>query len=402
VPVDYLPDAVLLALPALSRARGSGEARADCANCVMVPPALPADHPRAFSADTRCCTYYPDLPNFLIGRALRRGEDYAAVLRRQLTRTERVSAWGLEQPEDVLNPTGKRFGRELGARCPYYAGGDLACGIWHDRNAVCRSWFCRYDDGKLGRRRWLALRDVLEWLETAIANLCVEAGEAPEQGAAVDDWAAFFVWCAERVDVFSAADVDELREPVLDELIARWQSLVDAEPPALPDVVTPTIARSASTDGGLVLEGYSSMDWVDVDARALELFVAMDGKTPWRDAVAATPAEARVTEALVRDLHRIDILRVPAADPGQASDQLPERLVPATALPITCGERVWIQGASHLGSVFAPRSVFELLSRLDGDTPWREALAAARARDPALSRELVAELFRIGALAAAE
>jgi hypothetical protein len=60
------------------------------------------------------------------------------------------------------------------------------------------------------------------------------------------------------------------------------------------------------------------------------------------------------------------------------------------------GDRVLVAGYSTFDAVSAPPSVFALLARLDGATPWRTALAELA--DPALDEALVLELRRAGAL----
>ncbi len=388
------------AFPVLREFAGATEAAADCSNCVMVPPQVPADHPRAFNPDTRCCTYYPDLPNFLIGRALA-GEGAQAMAAELLACGSRLSAWGIEQPQDVPNPTGERYGRDLSARCPYWVGGQHACAIWAERNGVCRTWFCRYDQGRAGRQRWYRLMLLLEWIETALANICVEAGQPPTGDVSEATWHQWFAWCA---DFVSTVGVDQIRgvyDDIIEGRVNDVREAVAARPVDLPDVVVPDITRATGTADGLALEGYSSFDWVDIPTGGLRLFTAMDGVRTWREAARTSDIDTGVAEAMVRELYRIDILKALHQEPAPRVpvDQLPPVLEPSAALPIVHGGKVWIQGASRMGSVLAPLSVFGLLSRLDGDTPWRDALATARVDAPELDEQLVADLYQIGALA---
>ena len=48
------------------------EERATCENCAMCAPPGEEDDPQShvFDPATKCCTYVPDLPNFLVGRIL--------------------------------------------------------------------------------------------------------------------------------------------------------------------------------------------------------------------------------------------------------------------------------------------------------------------------------------------
>lgn len=79
-------------------------------------------------------------------------------------------------------------------------------------------------------------------------------------------------------------------------------------------------------------------------------------------------------------------------------------LVPTISEFLHDGDRVWLTGYSTYDAVAAPRAVFALFARLDGQTPWAEALAAVRTEtgDPGLDEALIAELHRVGALSAAD
>jgi len=80
---------------------------------------------------------------------------------------------------------------------------------------------------------------------------------------------------------------------------------------------------------------------------------------------------------------------------------MPDLLVPAVSDATPQGDRVRVCGYSLFDEVLAPRAVFSLLARLDGATPWPDALAACRADGHELDEALIAELYRNGALAPA-
>jgi len=63
------------------------------------------------------------------------------------------------------------------------------------------------------------------------------------------------------------------------------------------------------------------------------------------------------------------------------------------------GDRVFLVGYSEYDARWLDRSVFALLSRLDGRTPWRQALDQANAElDEPLPASLVEDLWRADAL----
>ncbi len=98
------------------------------------------------------------------------------------------------------------------------------------------------------------------------------------------------------------------------------------------------------------------------------------------------PALAEARDELVQ------LRRRPAA-------AMPDLLVPAVSDATTQGDRVRVCGYSLFDEVLARRAVFALLARLDGTTPWRDALAACRADGHDVDEALVAELYRVGAVA---
>ena len=74
-------------------------------------------------------------------------------------------------------------------------------------------------------------------------------------------------------------------------------------------------------------------------------------------------------------------------------------LVPAVGKVLKHDDGVILYGDSYWDALAAPRSIFQLLSRLDGETPWREALAKAQeVSEDDLDEELVLYLAKAGAL----
>lgn len=415
--LTHLHPVFVALLPELGKLELEPEARADCTSCVMLPERFgsTAHHPWAFNPITRCCTYHPELPNFLVGRALQRGGQGADRIRERLLDVSGVSAWGI-MPSDGFRASRAAstvgFGRDPAMRCPFWVGGTHTCGVWHDRNAVCRTWFCKHGQGVVALARWTALRKALTLMERRLAELCVQAGEPPDGADGPEAWEAWFVACAERVDSLSTEELGALRTAELHEVKRQLMACMNVPAPYLPDVVVPVIRRYVTTPAGLGLEGYSSYDGIEVDPRIVHFFAALDGQQSWRQALEHTRDACgnTVDEALVRELHRVDILQSPAriieyareqgiAPLPEATAGLPELLTPAVQRPITVGEEVWLQGEVPLASVVAPRAIFWFFSRLDGQTPWRKVHSRMKAEHAhAVDEALIARLYAIGAL----
>jgi Fe-S-cluster containining protein len=155
-------------LPALYRRLGAPldrevprETKATCASCAMleggcqgatVPPV--DGRARFFRPDTKCCTFHPRLPNYLVGAILTSVEPSDAEGRRRIA--ERVASRVGITPEWLHPPRaftllydGSRgaFGRAKGLRCPFYEEASGGCTVWAHRDAVCSTYFCKYVAG---------------------------------------------------------------------------------------------------------------------------------------------------------------------------------------------------------------------------------------------------------------
>ncbi len=151
----------------------------------MLPVPDGADvHPDAvfFNPGTKCCTYLPRLPNFLVGAILAdQAADMAEGRARVLERIGKkigvtplfVGAGG---PYSVLYDNGDGvFGHSEAMRCPYYLEDRIGggCGIWRHRNSVCRTWFCKHERGAVAKRFWDSANELLMAVEENLAIHCL-------------------------------------------------------------------------------------------------------------------------------------------------------------------------------------------------------------------------------------
>lgn len=287
--LDHLPPALRGAV----RGDYAAEPRADCARCPMTTPR----QPWSFDPTVRCCSYHPPLANVLAGRALRRGGVGAERVRARLSNPGGVSPWGIIAPPGWLvryHRSPDAFGHDPRMRCPYWVGGEHACGLWADRPGVCRSWYCIHGDGNAGAERWGALADVLSDFEQALGVLLVELGE-PDAHPSIADW---YLWCAERADTLTDAEL----APVIEHARAS----LDAEQPEPAATPRPTRARPAvgqvhglGDDVGLT--GYSPYDVVIAPRSVFGLLSRLSGGADLDTSV----AEAGTAPALVDELVRI-------------------------------------------------------------------------------------------------
>ncbi len=328
-PFDDVPAAVRALVPEVEDP-GPDEARAACGRCPMVASAAP--HPWGFAAETRCCTYHPSVANYAVGRALGRDPATAARIRQRLADRAGVSATGIEPPpaRDRLYQLGGAgtFGRDVGLRCPFWVGGEHSCGIWRDRPATCRVWFCKHDDGLGAAVTWSQLGILVSEAESRIARLLCERGQPPAGADVdVDTWAAWFRWCAAEVERLGPDDLAALASPAMVERRAALRALRDRPARRLSSVLVPTLTEWVRDGDRVWLTGYSTYDAVAAPTAVFALLARLDGQTPWAEALAAARAEtgeAALDDVLIAELHRVGALS--AAD---GADDLPFDVAPA-------------------------------------------------------------------------
>lgn len=161
------------------------EPLATCDDCAMVVPADEDPGGRtSFNPTTKCCTYRPFLPNFLLGRVLAGDGPVAHTARGLLEEPEAVTPLGLGRPAAYLERyrlKSDRFGRDPALRCPLYLPDEGHCGVWPLRNGICATWFCKHARGELGSRFWQTLRLLLVTVERELSWWCLlELGLPPE------------------------------------------------------------------------------------------------------------------------------------------------------------------------------------------------------------------------------
>jgi hypothetical protein len=339
------------------------ESEATCEDCAMWPRDSPGGSAAlAFSRETKCCTYVPTLPNFLVGRIVE-DDDPAlapgrASVEARIDARQGVTPLGMDRPavHAVLYHVGQgaAFGRSRTLRCPHYredAGG--ACGIWRHRNGVCSTWFCKYTRGMTSQRFWHGLEQLLTIAEREVAR-----------------------WCLVRLDL----------DPAL-------------------------LARLLPRGGDRGTAGLPAMDGAALDGRVDDA-----AYRAWWGAWAGRERELyRECARLVNPLRGADVLRIGGASVealarvlthahhGVTATTIPERLVVGQLQTTLSGrDRVLITTYNPYDPLELPRLLVEVLGYFDG-SPTREALARIRAeRDINVQPSLVRRLVDFGVLVASD
>ena len=333
------------------------EQNASCNQCPLCrdPSTTRTDPQSRFSKDTKCCTYLPVLPNFVVGGILNQeganvGHGVGSV-RERIARQIAVTPLGLMQlpsytlTYEALSKGG--FGRSLALLCPHYdAAEGGSCSIWAHRNSVCTTWFCKHTRGKTGATFWEAVKTMLEAVERELAvHVALASGissRVVEECSRInstllreqylqevskdanlwrsrDRWAdwyerqeAFFRQCGHAVEGMSWSEVKQVCGPHLERLSDvvkdAYQALLSTElPPALRVGKLTMIADGPTTSS---VSTYRALDTLTLDNDLLQVLKYFDGR-PYAVVLAEIEENEalRLDEPLLRRLLDYDILQ---------------------------------------------------------------------------------------------
>ncbi|MGH9886979.1 MAG: hypothetical protein ACREBE_15740, partial [bacterium] len=323
----------------------------DCA--MIVPPDEPVE--LGINPRTKCCTFLPDLWNFLVGGVLL--DEHADAVRGRATveaRLEKgvaVTPLGLGRDARyslVYRGSLESFGRSRDLLCPHYIDeqGGL-CGVWRHRESTCTTWFCKLVRGQVGKEFWGQLHQLLRAAEESVAAWCLlELGvdhgvlerlfvphretnpikESAQDAAGEIDPAAmraiwgkwlgrereFYAACARLVAPLTWADVVRIGGSQL-AVYARLTQVAHSRlvSTAIPDhPVAALVQITPRAAGRSRLATYSKMDVLDVPSVVTAVLPYFDGR-PTAEAL----AEIRRTEgvnidpSLVRKLTDFGVLK---------------------------------------------------------------------------------------------
>ena len=329
------------------------ETAATCDDCAMcAAPAERADAPVWYDPATKCCTYLPVLPNYMVGGLLDDPDaspEGRASVEARIDAGVGVSPLGLERTPvyAMLYREGRHqvFGQARSMRCPHYLEATGGCGVWRWRESTCATWFCKYVRGATGREFWERLHEMLGAAERALAR-----------------------WCVLRLEPGARA---------LEALFPAVHGTADLGTPAL---------DAAAVDGRVDPAAYRAR-WGAWAGREREMYrqaAALVAALSWADVLAIGGAELALRARLTR-----------AAWDALVSDTLPDRVRLGAQVKFTqIGRRtVRVDGYSGIDELSIPRALFDLLPEFDG-RPTAEILEHVRQErrvrlEPALVRKLV-------------
>lgn len=168
---DSIPEIYREIFPDLFQEHVPVETLATCLDCAMCvkpnEPAMPGVE--YFKPDAKCCTFFPKLPNYLVGGLLSDNSPEMAEGRRRVQ--EKIEAriginpYGVFPPKkySLIHKYGNEqaFGRNQSLLCPYFVKDNGTCSVWKFRESTCTTYYCKSVTGHDGQKFWSVLRAYL-------------------------------------------------------------------------------------------------------------------------------------------------------------------------------------------------------------------------------------------------
>lgn len=161
------------------------EARATCDDCAMCDRGESSPVKMDFFLpDAKCCTFFPIVPNYLVGAILADPsadmEEGKRRIRSRIRSRIGVTPHYLSRPRKLtllMSGYADAFGRTKSLLCPYFDESNLArsCTIWRHREAICMTYYCKYVGGQRGFDFWSALKSYLGYVQHALARFAAQA-----------------------------------------------------------------------------------------------------------------------------------------------------------------------------------------------------------------------------------
>lgn len=290
------------------------ESRATCDDCAMLPE---KGAERQFDKKTKCCTYYPELPNYSVGALI--GDPTASGRRELKNRFDRIvgmtplgmARLPVYQALLAKLDNATAFGQAVSMQCGFQDE-QGRCGVWAYREATCFHYHCKFDRGSRGAALWKALKELFVPIEKQLAMWCLveldpgdvalemltmPAPVSPRLGhheldGTVDKahmklawgtWlgreAQFYSECWKRVKALSWTDVLAICGP---DVRVRARAVVAAykahESTQLPEALAIGSFQSKPVGKKTRLRTFSPTDVIDLDPSVVAALAEFDGR----------------------------------------------------------------------------------------------------------------------------
>jgi len=316
----FLPDVYSGFFPDFFRNDTPEETAATCHDCAMWTDNTTMDSDAfVFSRESKCCTHFPNIPNYLAGALLASDDPLLEQGRKRMR--ELITSGYAVRPQGI-NRTAKwnllirhspdSFGRSGFLVCPLYDSDAGKCTIRPYWNSVCSTWFCKYSCGQEGREFWLALKRYLTHIERELSRYALFSigwktsdimseydmhqeisredmdelpPETPVKSKIWHDWIdreeQFYLETHRLISELTAEEfltITGISERILrKQLEQTYEKILN---PSLPPMMkrNPQCRILHIDDNSILVSGYSFFDPMKMSRRLYETLVFFDGK----------------------------------------------------------------------------------------------------------------------------
>ena len=177
--IDQMPSIYRGLLPQVFFDPTPKETIATCHDCIMCKDweVKKARGEKYFTPQGKCCTYFPSIPNYLVGSLLLDESDDVIDGRSRVSSliTKKIGVTSLGLRSSVLyNKKYKafskfNFGLANDLICPLNDRSSGNCTIWPHRNSVCSMWYCKSVGGRTGQEFWREAQQYLTAVEKMLS-----------------------------------------------------------------------------------------------------------------------------------------------------------------------------------------------------------------------------------------
>lgn len=180
--IEILPLIYKNFLPDFFNNEAPEENLVNCSNCTMIKECSSEKENKRpkFNSITKCCTYFPTLPNYLLGGLFYDEnpelEFGKLKVKNKIEKKTGVNPLSLSRdPVYALLYANSKdaFGKSVRMMCPYFNSEKGMCSIWTYRNAICLTWFCKHNGSDTGKKFWDNLMAYLEYAEEQLQDYAV-------------------------------------------------------------------------------------------------------------------------------------------------------------------------------------------------------------------------------------
>jgi Fe-S-cluster containining protein len=219
---NYFPNLYSQFFPEFFNSLIEKEKIATCSNCIMLKPENEIGQQNYYSEKSKCCTFSPEIPNYLVGLILK---DDSKEFESGREKIKEIISKGVGVSPEGIKPTRKyslmyekgkqsSFGKSTYLICPFFENKENSCSVWNGRSAICSTFFCRYNAGTFGENFWRNIQFYLQETEKKLSQYAI---------LKLNAFTDYFDHTPKNTD-FKLFEVDEIIHPDYIKIWGDWNN----------------------------------------------------------------------------------------------------------------------------------------------------------------------------------